>query len=191
MRVAIVLAAGSSRRFGAANKLLARFAGKPLLAHALASAAAAPVARVLVVTGADRDRIARIVRRWLPRARIVHARNHQHGIAASLAAGLAALPNRTEEVLVFLGDMPRVPAGLAGRLVRLRAGQGSSVRPVVGGQPAHPVLLARADFAAAGRLTGDKGPGKLLAQRGARILMLPRRFGGAIADLDYRRDLGR
>jgi molybdenum cofactor cytidylyltransferase len=190
MRVAIVLAAGSSRRFGAANKLLAPLAGRPLLAHALDAARAAPVAWTLVVTGADRARVAAAARRSLPRVRIVHARRHREGIAASLAAGLAALPRRVDEALVFLGDMPRIPAGLAGRLVRLRGGRGPSVRPVLNGQPAHPVLLARADFAAAMALTGDRGPGAMLARRGAKVLALVRGQRGAVADMDYRREFG-
>jgi molybdenum cofactor cytidylyltransferase len=191
VRVAIVLAAGSSRRFGTANKLLAPCQGRPLLSHALEAADAAPVAWTMVVTGADRARIAALVRRKLPRARIVHARRHREGIAASLAAGLAAMPQRVEEALVFLGDMPCIPPGLAGWLVRRRGGRGPSVRAMIDGHPAHPVLLARADFAAARALTGDRGPGAMLARRGARTLALPRFWRGAIADLDYRREFGR
>jgi molybdenum cofactor cytidylyltransferase len=191
VRVAIVLAAGSSRRFGAANKLLAPLRGRPLLTHALDAAQAGPVAWTLVVTGADRARVATVARSRLPRARIVHARHHREGIAASLAAGLAALPQRVEEALVFLGDMPRIPPGLAGWLVRRRGGRGPSVRALLNGHPAHPVLLARADFAAAAALTGDRGPGAMLASRGARTLALPPRWRDAIADMDYRREFGR
>ncbi len=191
MRVAIVLAAGSSRRFGAANKLLAPLHGRPLLTHALDTARAAPVAWTLVVTGADHARIAASARQNLPRVRIVHARRHRDGIAASLAAGLTALPQRVEEALVFLGDMPRIPPGLASWLLRRRGGRGPSVRAMLNGHPAHPVLLARADFAAAAALTGDRGPGALLARRGARTLALPPLWRGAIADMDYRREFGR
>jgi len=143
------------------------------------------------VTGADRARVAAVVRRNLPRARLVHARRHREGIAASLAAALNALPQRVDEALVFLGDMPRIPAGLAGWLVRRRGGRGPSVRPVMNGHPAHPVLLARADFAAAAALTGDRGPGAMLARRGARTLALRRGWRGAAADMDYRREFGR
>ena len=39
----VVLAAGASRRFGAANKLLQLLDGKPLLCHTLELAAALPV----------------------------------------------------------------------------------------------------------------------------------------------------
>src|SRR4051794_15994077 len=188
MRVAIVLAAGSSRRFGAANKLLAPLHGRPLLTYALDAAQNAPVAWTMVVTGDDRARVAAVARQRLPRARIVHASRHREGIAASLAAGLAALPQRVEEALIFLGDMPRIPPGLAGWLVRRRGGQGPSLRAMLNGHPAHPVLLARADFPAAAALTGDRGPGAMLVRRGARTLALPRLWRAAVADLDYRRE---
>lgn len=39
----VVLAAGASRRFGAANKLLQLLDGKPLLCHTLELAAACPL----------------------------------------------------------------------------------------------------------------------------------------------------
>jgi molybdenum cofactor cytidylyltransferase len=191
MRVAIVLAAGSSRRFGATNKLLTPLHGRPLLTYALDAANAAPVAWTLVVTGADRARIAAVARRRLPRARIIHARRHREGIAASLAAALDALPQRVGEALVFLGDMPRIPLGLAGWLVRRRGGRGRSVRAMLNGHPAHPVLLARTDFAAAAALTGDRGPGAMLARRRARTVELRRGWRGALADVDYYREFGR
>ena len=141
------------------------------------------------MTGADRARVAAAARRFYPGVRIVHAASHREGIAASLAAALAALPSRVDEALIFLGDMPRIPHGLAGRLVRRRGGRGPSVRPLLSGRPAHPVLLARADFAAAAALTGDRGPASLLARRGAKTLALPRGWRGAAADVDRRREL--
>lgn len=141
MRAAIVLAAGASRRFGHANKLLARYRGRPLLHHALAAAAAAPVGRILVVAGADRARIGRAVRAFGdPRAVTVFAQRHRDGRRASLAAGLAALRRSEREVFVFLGDVPAPPPGLAQRLLRCRAA-GQAVRPMAGGVPGHPVLL--------------------------------------------------
>jgi CTP:molybdopterin cytidylyltransferase MocA len=62
---------------------------------------------------------------------------------------------------------------------------------MLNGHPAHPVLLAPQDFVSAMALTGDRGPGAMLAGRGARVLALPRSWRGAIADMDYRREFGR
>ena len=116
MRAAIVLAAGRSRRFHGANKLLARWRGRALIDHALAAARAAPVGRVLVVLGHDRRRLA--ARIGGPRMTTIFARDHRDGLAESLRAGLRALRPNEREVFVFLGDMPMIPAFLPARLAR-------------------------------------------------------------------------
>ena len=116
---AIVLAGGTSSRFGA-DKLAADLEGRPVLEHALRPAAAVAIPIVLVV-GPD-DPVP-----WLPAdlgADVVLARDavaHQ-GPLAGLAAGLAALPHRGDVAIVVAGDMPTlVPAVLellAGVLAR-------------------------------------------------------------------------
>ncbi|HEX8447035.1 MAG TPA: nucleotidyltransferase family protein [Sphingomonas sp.] len=178
MRVAVVLAAGRSRRFGRQNKLLARIGALSLIERTLAIARAAPVARVIVVTGHGRAAVTRAARG--PRTTIVRARDHAEGMGASLRAALRALRPCERQMLLFLGDMPAVPPGMAGRLARaLRAGD-AGVRPAYRGRPGHPVLL---------RLPppmvpkGDAGPGRGLAMR---TVAGPR---GCVQDIDTRQML--
>ena len=124
---AVVLAAGSARRFGG-RKLLADWNGAPLLHAALACARAAPAEGVTVVTGADAADIAACVRAFDPAIRLVHAPDHAEGMAASLRTGIASLPADTLAAFVFLGDMPRVspdvlaPLSLADWLACWRGG---------------------------------------------------------------------
>ncbi|WP_076073276.1 nucleotidyltransferase family protein [Sphingomonas montana] len=180
MRVAILLAAGRSRRFGRANKLLVQSGGLRLIDRTLAIARAAPVARVVVVTGHDAPAVTRAARGV--RTTIVHARDHEAGMGASLAAGLAVLRPREREVIVLLADMPGVPGGLAARLWRaLRPGD-AGVRPVWRGLPGHPVLLR---LPLVQMPTGDAGPG-----RGARLRPVPGPRG-CVQDVDTRGMLAR
>lgn len=181
MRVAIVLAAGSSRRFGPANKLLARVAGRRLVAYAVAAAEAAPVARVFVVVGADHLRVAKAVRS-ATRVTVVRARDYREGIAASLRAAHAALRPIEREAFVFLGDMPAVPHGLALRLARVPGS--ASVRPRHRGAPGHPVLVRGPLLKAMGNLRGDQG----LHDEAMRWIEAGR---GCVADVDRRHDLSR
>lgn len=184
MRAAILLAAGRSRRFGSANKLLASRDGRPLVLHALAAARAAPVGRVIVVTGAQADRITRTVRRACPRARIVRARDYREGLAASLRAGLATLRPIEREIFVFLGDMPAIPHGLALRLAfRLTRDRASAIRPVWKGVSGHPVLMRRPSPAIVATLRGDKG----LRSDDSFLRVRSR---NVVCDIDHRRDLG-
>src|SRR5689334_2211110 len=88
---AIVLAAGSGRRFGG-GKLLAPFREGVLLAGALKAAFAAPARSVTVVVGADASKVEAAVAGIDPRAIVVFAPDHDEGMAASLRAGLKSLP---------------------------------------------------------------------------------------------------
>jgi len=154
---AIVLAAGSSTRFGG-NKLSATFRGEPLLAHAIRAARAAPVDEVLVVT-----RPGQPVGAWDgdPPVRVVTIESDE--LSQSLKAGIAAA-GAVDGAFVFLGDMPLVPVEIAARLAG-RLGEHYAVLPRHAGRPGHPVLLSARAFADVAALEGDEGAGKLLRVR--------------------------
>ena len=187
---AVVLAAGSAARFGG-GKLLADWRGAPLLHAALAAARAAPVDGVLVVTGADAEAVAAAARAFDPAIRLVHAPDHAEGMAASLRAGIAALPVEAAAAFVFLGDMPRVPhAVLAPLAEAVRAGA-LAAAPVFAGRRGNPVVLGRALFAQALALTGDTGARPLLQALGARLALVESPDDGVLFDVDEPGDLAR
>lgn len=191
---ALVLAAGRSRRFGRANKLLAPLGGEPLWWPVLASACASRARPVIVVTGHEapalRRSLAQFRSRYRPRARIrlVFNRRYRSGLASSLQAGLRALPPASAGALVCLGDMPGVDAALLDRLIAGFGECDAAVIPTLRGRRGNPVLLGRALFAAVQTLQGDEGARRLLA-REPRLRLLE--TGGARAvlrDIDTRRD---
>ncbi|MDU7523814.1 MAG: NTP transferase domain-containing protein [Roseomonas mucosa] len=101
---ALVLAAGLSRRMGPVNKLLAGdAAGRPMIARTVDHVLASRAEPVIVVTGHERERVeAALAGRPV---RFVHAPDHAEGLSASLRAGLGAVPEECEGVLVCLGDI--------------------------------------------------------------------------------------
>ncbi|RST31244.1 hypothetical protein HMF7854_10650 [Sphingomonas ginkgonis] len=106
---AVLLCAGRSRRFGPDNKLLASLQGRPLVAHAIASAAPLPLlARIAVAPPpATEPALAAL----LAEAGFVHIPNPdpELGKDHSLRLGLgAAIEAGTEAALLLLGDMPAV-----------------------------------------------------------------------------------
>ncbi len=157
MRVAILLAAGASRRFGPANKLFARRGGRTLLDIALATACRAPVQRLIVVTGSQSQRVTAAVRRRHRYAIVVRARDFREGMGASLRAAATRLRPIDREAIVFLADMPWLPAGLAGRLLAAARPGDEIVRPTWRGRPGHPVLLRRDALRSLSRASGDEG----------------------------------
>ena len=82
---AVVLAAGSARRFGS-DKLSAQFRGEPLVRHAIRAARAAPVDRVIVVAAPGLD-----IGAW-PGDPPVAAVRVAARLAAALGRGYAAIP---------------------------------------------------------------------------------------------------
>jgi len=111
---------------------------------------------------------------------LVRARRHAEGLAASLAAGLAALRPIEREIILFLGDMPMA------RPPRMRLSPGfDAVRPAVAGKPGHP-MLARTEIARRIGGKGDRGlaamldPARIATVRGRRANLL---------DIDTRRAL--
>ena len=185
---ALVLAAGSATRFGG-RKLLADWQGAPLLHAALAAARAAPVEEVTVVTGADAAEIGACLTAFDPAIPRVHAPDHAQGMAASLRAGVAALPEGTSAVFVFLGDMPRVPRAVLQPLAEAVRAGALAAAPVFQGRRGNPVILARELFATVATLTGDTGARALLTDLGARLVLVESPDDGVLFDVDVPGDL--
>jgi molybdenum cofactor cytidylyltransferase len=190
---AVILAAGAGRRFGG-RKLLAPFEGRSLLSGALDAAFAAPARRVLLVTDGDPelDRIARDHAGALGRADdldVIVAAEAAEGMGASLRTAIEALPPDTQGVFVFLGDMPRIPAGLAHDLLGALTADFDAVAPRVSGRRGHPVLFGRACFAALRGLRGDVGARDVLTAIGERLTLVDSPDPGALFDVDRPQDL--
>lgn len=187
---AIVLAAGFGSRFGG-GKLLARWRGAPLLHAALRCASRAPVDRLIVVTGNDREAITRSAREFGSASgrpdRIVfaHAADHAEGMAASLRAGFAALPQSTRSCFIFLGDMPRIPPRIAPSLAEALRRQGAAAAvPQFDGRRGHPVLVAQPLFHRFATLAGDVGARSILDSLGTALAVVPADDCGVLFDVD-------
>jgi molybdenum cofactor cytidylyltransferase len=190
---AVVLAAGAGSRYGG-GKLLAPWRGGVLLDGALAAACAAPVGGVYVTWGADPAvpaAAAAFAERTGDRERIfaVNAPRHDEGLSASLAAGVAAIPADTGGVFIFLGDMPRIPAGLATQMAEALAAGAQAVATEFEGRRGHPVLFGRRLLPRLTKLEGDRGAGELLRGLGDALKLIPAPDDGVLFDVDRPEDL--
>ena len=165
---ALVLAAGSSRRMAGGNKLLAPVGGVPMVRRAANAALASRCVGVVVVTGHD----AAAVRQSLVGLELEFAHNvaHESGMASSLRAGLQALPDDIDAVVVVLGDMPCIDAGHIDRLLDAFDPQrGNIVVPMKDGRRGNPILWPREFFAEMQQVQGDIGARELLQRHSDRI----------------------
>ncbi len=177
---ALILAAGRSTRMGGSHKLLADLDGIPLVAHVAVAVAAAGLPAPLVVLGHRAPEV-RAALGDRP-ATFITATDFADGLAASLRAGIAAVPATWRGILVCLGDMPRVrPATLVALAAALRDAASVAV-PVHSGRRGNPVAWGRAHFDRLARLTGDVGGRALLGD--AAVIEVSVDDTGVLIDVD-------
>jgi len=150
----LLLAAGAGTRMGRPKALVRDPDGTSWLARSVEALADGGCEAVTVVLGAAVDEALPL----LPDAvAVVVADDWAEGMAASLRAGLAALPAGPDAVVLSLVDLPDVDARVVRRVVAT-AGPGTLARAAYDGVPGHPVLLGRDHWSGvAATATGDAG----------------------------------
>lgn len=188
--VGVLLAGGTSSRFGERNKLLADLAGEPLVRHAARTLLDAGLAEVVAVVGYE----AGAVRSALADldVRVVRNPDYETGLSTSLARGVAAATERDADAAVFLpGDMPDVdPATVALLVDAYRAGLGTALAAACDGRRGNPVLFDRRHFEELLAVEGDVGGRSVLfgSDDGA---LVETGDTGVLADVDTTGDLRR
>ena len=145
MNVAIILAAGESRRMGEPKQLLP-FGDKTMLQCVIdAFSASARIDQILVVLGHK----AREIAPTITQMRTAGVRNpaYTKGMFTSVQAGLRALPANAKTVLIGLCDQPRLQTATVDSLVqKFEQERLKMLIPVYRGRQGHP-LLFRASYA--------------------------------------------
>ena len=182
---ALVLAAGGSRRLGQPKQLLP-CGDETLVRRAARMALATAPLRTLVVLGADADAVfASLSGLAVTR---VDCADWQTGLAASLRAGLAAVPAAAAGLLIVLCDQPALDAAHLERLCQAwREQPGRAAASRYAGRLGVPALVPRAWFADLLGLSGDAGARDLLAQRRAEVAAVDNE--ALAADIDVPADL--
>lgn len=162
----LVLAAGGGTRFGR-PKALIEFDGRSLLDRAVATLHTGGCRQVLAVLGAGAEQaLAAATEAFTP----VLNRRWGQGLSTSLKAGLAAVPERYDGVVVTLVDQPRIVPEAVRRVIAA-AEEGAAVAVAVyAGRRGHPMYFAREhlDAIAAGAV-GDRGARDFLAANAALV----------------------
>jgi molybdenum cofactor cytidylyltransferase len=152
----VLLAAGTSSRFGEENKLLAPLGGDPLVTHAARTLAAAPLNRLLAVVGHEADAVRAAVER-VGGFDVVENPAHEDGQATTVATAVEALAG-VDAAVFALGDMPRFDPGTVAALVdAYRAGVGTALAAAHDGRRGNPVLFDATHFPALAGVEGDVG----------------------------------
>ncbi len=190
----IVLAAGASRRLGAAKQLLTDESGRTLVVRAAMQLQEAGCAPVLVVTGAGHDAVSRMLD--TPGVTVVFNAEWAEGMGASIRCAMAWLdahaPAAADAVIITACDMPSVTAS---HLAALRSAWEREHARIASAYDAPsgarvlgiPALFPREDWSALRALSGDRGARGVLSGPGTGCVVLPN--GGF--DLDWPDDVQR
>ncbi|MDO6799343.1 nucleotidyltransferase family protein [Shimia thalassica] len=180
----LILAAGKSSRMRGRDKLAEVVEGAPLL-RTMAQRALGTGYPVCVVL-APHDTTRHKMISDLPIATII-AKDAARGMAHSLAAGVAALPETCTAAMVVLADMPELTAPdlayLATEWARL---PDESILQATSedGRPGHPVIFPNTVFDDLAELTGDQGAKSVIAASRDVLHRIPLSGQHAVLDLD-------
>jgi CTP:molybdopterin cytidylyltransferase MocA len=165
MIAACVLAAGGSRRFGA-TKQLEQVGDESWVRRTARLAREAGCAPVLVVTGADADRVSAALD-GLPGVETVHHPGWRGGMGSSIAAGVRALGRREpcSGVLLLTCDQLALDREILERLLEAFDGTPRGVAAsAYAGTVGIPVVFGRGWLPRLAELDGDRGAKGLLLE---------------------------
>jgi molybdenum cofactor cytidylyltransferase len=154
----LVLAAGGSKRLGRPKQLLP-YGSATLLDHVLDTARACRFDQLLCVIGGGAEAIRAGVR--FEGVQVVENPDFGEGCSSSIAAALGAVDERSEVLVLMLGDQPGVTAATVAALLAGRRGAPIAACAYADGR-GHPLAFSRSLFGELGALHGDKGVWKLL-----------------------------
>ncbi len=186
--VALVMAAGASRRFGDADKRLAALPdGRTLLAATVESLQQGfRDVRVVLHASDDPERLG-----LPPDASVIRASHAADGLGSSIADAAQTLArdpalSGVGAAAICLGDMPWIRPDT---LLRLTAAASESriLRPTCNGTPGHPVIFGRALWDELMSLHGNTGARPLLTRYGEQ--RVPVDDAGIHRDVDHPGDL--
>ncbi|WP_336022321.1 nucleotidyltransferase family protein [Halobellus salinisoli] len=180
----VLLAAGTSSRFGDRNKLLATHEGEPIVRRAARTLLDAGLDPVVAVVGHEAERVTDALDGL--DVRLVTNDTYETGQASSVRAGIRTLAESGDSIdaaVIALGDMPFVsPETVETLVAAYEAEVGDALAAAYEGVRGNPVLFDRRFFADLVDVAGDVGGREILLESGASACV-------AVSDPGVRRDV--
>lgn len=175
---AILMASGFSHRFGAQNKLLQLYKGKPLVWYPLQLASGLGQLRNIWFVYAD-EAVAQVAAPFP--VRLIRNERPLRGACESIRLGVAA--SQADYYLFMPCDQPLLDTATVERILAARR-PGGIVQPVSEGQPGSPSLFAKEYREALLALGDGENARDIKLQNRARLRDVPVQNPAVLADVD-------
>ena len=183
----VILAAGSSSRFGKPKQLLL-FQNKTLLQNAIDAAINSEAAPVVVVLGANANEVSNEIDR--SKTHMIINTEWQEGMASSVRNGLNELlfiSPSTDAVIFMVCDQPYISPAIINELIETQKQTGKAIVTCNYGESiGPPALFHKSLFSELMRLTGDTGARKVIQQHNNEVATIP--FVQGKIDIDTKED---
>lgn len=189
MITGVLLAAGKSTRMGQ-MKQLTFFQEKPLLERSLQPLIDSSLDEIILVLGYQYHEVLNTIKIKDKRLRVVINRQYEKGMSTSIRAAVKSVSDKTEAVIIALGDQPLITGAIIDRLIReFKRNNKGIVAPTYKGRRGNPVMLSRKYFSALAKLTGDEGAKSILKDNPTDIIKVEIGDDSILRDVDYQEDL--
>ncbi len=190
----IVLAAGSSRRFGDDKRKMELPGGDTVIEASIRNAAAALDQVLVVLRFGDQAYVEELQSRITdPKVTYFRAPDSALGMAHSLANAVHEV-HEWDAALVLLADMPFINPETITHIIdtyRKHEANEPIVYPELDGEPGHPVLFPNAYFDEIEKLAGDRGAKAIIEEHENKVISVVVDDQGILLDIDKPEDLER
>ncbi|HVX27627.1 MAG TPA: nucleotidyltransferase family protein [Parafilimonas sp.] len=183
----IILASGSSSRFGSIKQLL-HFNNKTLLQHVIDEAVDSGAEPVIVITGSNADEISKDIEHG--NIEIIYNEKWKQGMASGIFAGIKkaiTLNNDIAKIIIAVCDQPFVSSSIFKELYEQ---QEKTVKHIVASSYADtigtPALFTQKYFDALMSLQGEEGAKKILKANAEDVATID--FPQGAIDIDTQKD---
>ena len=187
----IILAGGSSTRFGRPKQLL-KLKGKYLLEYVLNAALESELNHVVLVLGHDHQNILQALGACTIHERLQVVINHRYfeGQSRSLQAGLLKIRQTFPSVMFLLGDQPLLDSNTIDHMLdRFRYSGKDICVPVCKGKRGNPTIFNRVLYDQLLAIEGDIGARNIIRANPERVLYLEMNDPLCFFDIDSPKDL--
>jgi len=184
--IGLLLAAGSSQRFGGDKRWHRLADGSPMALATARTLKAAQLPSLAVLRPEDTTLAERLQSAGLE---IAINDDPTAGLGSSIACGVKASVN-ANGWLIVLADMPYVQVATIRQVAACLAAGARIAAPVHAGQRGHPVGFAHEFGPALRQLKGEPGARVILQQQAGYLVTVPVNDPGILIDVDYHEPTG-